>query len=183
MNDPWACWGSERTRPRPSSGPSGSSPPSSSRSWSPTPPRERTGLALIRADKKLRNRTDELAAANRSIRDGIDTAGSAWKRRNSRRGGERYAKLLQESQRMQDRLRRLLHQLMSEQEDERMDISRKLQEHIAQTLLSLNIRLLTLKQRVRLEASGAARAIEARRSIGGARRRSVAGVRRSSVRP
>jgi signal transduction histidine kinase len=42
-------------------------------------------------------------------------------------------------------LRNLTHQILAVQEDKRKKISRDLQDEIAQTLLGINVRLLTLK--------------------------------------
>ena len=43
-------------------------------------------------------------------------------------------------------LRRLTHQILSAQEAERKKISHELRDEIAQTLLGINVRLLTLKR-------------------------------------
>ena len=55
-------------------------------------------------------------------------------------------RLLRESRRPQDHLRHLTHQILSAQETDRKKISRKLQDEVAQTLLGINVRLLTLKK-------------------------------------
>ena len=57
-----------------------------------------------------------------------------------------YARLLKESLTLQDGLRRLTHQVLTTQEDERKHLSGELQNEIAQVLLGLNVRLLSLKQ-------------------------------------
>ena len=48
---------------------------------------------------------------------------------------------------MQKSLRRLAHRVLSAQENERGQISRKLHEEIVQVLLGINVRLLTLEQK------------------------------------
>ena len=48
--------------------------------------------------------------------------------------------------RLQEHLRHLTHQILAAQEDERKKISRELHDEIAQTLLGINVRLLTLKK-------------------------------------
>jgi PAS domain S-box-containing protein len=58
--------------------------------------------------------------------------------------------LLAESRLMQEQLRRLSHQVLQAQEEERKRISRELHDVIAQTLTGINIQLMALKQ----EASG-----------------------------
>jgi len=68
--------------------------------------------------------------------------------------GEHYTKLLKDSLQLQAGLRQLTHQVLSSQEDERKKISRELQDEIAQTLLGINVRLLTLKQEARTNTKG-----------------------------
>ena len=53
---------------------------------------------------------------------------------------------MKESWRLQKHLRHLTHQILSAQEEKRKKISRELQDEIAQTLLGINVRLLTLKK-------------------------------------
>jgi signal transduction histidine kinase len=47
---------------------------------------------------------------------------------------------------VQERLRHLAHEILLAQEDERKKVSHELQDEIAQTLLGINVRLLSLKQ-------------------------------------
>src|SRR5205823_3205718 len=54
-------------------------------------------------------------------------------------------KLLHESYDLQKHLQHLTHRMLSAQEDKRKKISDDLQDEIAQTLLGINVRLLTLK--------------------------------------
>jgi signal transduction histidine kinase len=58
-------------------------------------------------------------------------------------------KYLEESIQLQKHLRRLTHRVLAAQEDERKKISCELQDEIAQTLLGINIRLLSLKEKAR----------------------------------
>jgi len=51
-------------------------------------------------------------------------------------------------------LQHLTHQILSAQEDKRKEISRNLQDEIAQTLLGINVRLLTLKTEAAVNAKG-----------------------------
>jgi signal transduction histidine kinase len=60
--------------------------------------------------------------------------------------GVDYARLLKESLTLQDGLRLLTHQVLTAEEDERKHISGELRDEIAQTLLGINVRLLSLKQ-------------------------------------
>ena len=91
----------------------------------------------------LGRRTEELAVSNRQLQQGI--------RRHkimedaSAKRGRHHQKSLEESLELQKRLRQLTHQVMRAQEDERKKISCELQDDIAQTLLGINVRLLSLK--------------------------------------
>ena len=53
---------------------------------------------------------------------------------------------MEESLALQEHLRRLTHQILTAQEAERKKISHELRDEIAQTLLGINVRLLTLKK-------------------------------------
>jgi signal transduction histidine kinase len=53
---------------------------------------------------------------------------------------------LKESLALQKHLQRLTHRILSAQEKKRKKISQDLQNEIAQTLLGINVRLLTLKK-------------------------------------
>ena len=57
-----------------------------------------------------------------------------------------YKSLLDESLALQNHLRRLTHRLLLVQEAERKKLSRDLRDEIAQTLLGINVRLLSLKR-------------------------------------
>jgi signal transduction histidine kinase len=60
--------------------------------------------------------------------------------------GKCHDKCLEESLELQKCLRQLTHRVLEAQEDERKKLSRELQDEIAQTLLGINVRLLSLKQ-------------------------------------
>jgi len=70
------------------------------------------------------------------------------------KNGKDHKKCLEESLQLQKRLRQLTHQLLTAHEAERKTISRKLQDEIAQTLLGINIRLLSLKEESRKNTKG-----------------------------
>jgi signal transduction histidine kinase len=85
-----------------------------------------------------------LAASTRSLKQGIaqrKTVEEALKK-----SGEHDKALLEESLALQEHLRRLTHQILTAQEAERKKISHDLRDEIAQTLLGINVRLLTLKK-------------------------------------
>jgi signal transduction histidine kinase len=60
--------------------------------------------------------------------------------------GKSHDKCLEESLELQKCLRQLTHRVLEAQEDERKKLSHELQDEIAQTLLGINVRLLSLKQ-------------------------------------
>ena len=115
-------------------------------------PIERTHLAAARAElhwkklnETLHERTSELAVSKRDVKRNIlqrKAAEESLKTKN-----EYYAKLLKESSMMQGSLRSLAHRVLSAQENERGQISRKRHEEIVQVLLGINVRLLTLEQK------------------------------------
>jgi signal transduction histidine kinase len=103
---------------------------------------------LKQMTRTLNRRTAELALTNRQLQHGIvrrKSVEAALQISNSH-----YTKLLKDSLQLQARLRHLTHRVLAAQEDERKKISGELQDEIAQTLLGINVRLLSLK----LEARG-----------------------------
>jgi signal transduction histidine kinase len=127
-------------------------------------PIEETHLAARKAKTHLHQltetlgrRTAELAATNGQLRRGIvrrKTVEAALKK-----SGERYTRLLKDSLQLQEGLRQLTHRVLAAQEEERHKISHELQDEIAQTLLGINVRLLTLKQGARSNTRGLENAI------------------------
>ena len=85
-----------------------------------------------------------LAASNRSLKQGIAQRKSM--EAALKESGKHYKALLEESLALQEHLRHLTHQILSAQEAERQKISRELRDEVAQTLLAINVRLLTLKK-------------------------------------
>lgn len=122
-------------------------------------PIEKTHHAALKANVRLRQlskalgrRTLDLAASNRSLKQCIiqrQTVQQALKK-----SGEHSRKLLKESRRLQQHLQRLTHQILSAQEDKRKKINREVHDEIAQTLLGINVRLLTLKKETAVNARG-----------------------------
>ncbi|MGA2177246.1 MAG: histidine kinase dimerization/phosphoacceptor domain-containing protein [Verrucomicrobiota bacterium] len=107
---------------------------------------------LSRLNETLNRRTLELAAANRQLQRGIIRRKSV--EAALKKSGEHYTKLLKESLQLQEGLRQLTHHMLAAQEDERKKISRELQNEIAQTLLGINVRLVSLKQEARNNTKG-----------------------------
>jgi signal transduction histidine kinase len=109
-------------------------------------------MQLNRLNETLGRRTVALAATNRLLQRGIVRRKSV--EAALKISGEHYARLLKDSLRLQEGLRQLTHQVLAAQEDERKKISHELQDEIAQTLLGINVRLLTLKQEARSNTKG-----------------------------
>jgi signal transduction histidine kinase len=103
----------------------------------------KAGVRLRELKKALRRRTMDLAASNRSVSQGHARCKLAEK--THRKGGREDARLLRESHHLQEHLRKLTYEVLEAQETDRKHISRELQDEIAQTLLSINVRLLALK--------------------------------------
>jgi signal transduction histidine kinase len=103
-----------------------------------------TQLHLGRLMAELIQRTQELAVSNRQLEKGV--ARRKVMEDTFAKRGRHHKKCLEESLELQQRLRQLTHQVLVAQEDERKKISLELQDEIAQTLLGINVRLLSLKQ-------------------------------------
>jgi signal transduction histidine kinase len=107
----------------------------------------KASVRLAQLNKTLGQRTADLVASNRSLKQGIIQRKTAEK--TLRKDGKHSAKLLRESHRLQKHLRHLIHRILSAQEAERKVISRELHDEVAQTLLGINVRLLTLRKAAR----------------------------------
>ena len=97
-----------------------------------------------REDGVLTQRTAQLFADNLRLQRGVvqhKTAENALKKSR-----KHYAKLLRASEQQQSQLRRLTRRLLLAQEAERGKISHELHDGVAQTLLGINVRLLSLKK-------------------------------------
>src|ERR1700733_6310758 len=111
-----------------------------------------SNVHLSRLKETLDQRTEELAVSNRQLPRGIvrrKVMEDAFEKT-----GRHHNKCLEESLQLQKRLRLLTHRMMAAQEDERKSVSRELQDEIAQTLLGINVRLLSLKREARLNTKG-----------------------------
>jgi signal transduction histidine kinase len=122
-------------------------------------PIEETHRAEIKANAHLNQlhttlgrRTVDLAASHQSLKRGIVERKRAEQALKESAG--HYARLLRQSRLLQKRLRRLTHQLLLTQEAKRTKISRTLHNEIAQTLLGINVRLLTLKNEATAKTKG-----------------------------
>ena len=107
---------------------------------------------LSRLKETLGQRTVELAVTNRQIKRGV--VRRKVMEEAAEKTGQHYKKCLEESLELQKRLRLLTHCVIASQEDERKSISHELHDEIAQTLLGINVRLLSLKQEARVNHRG-----------------------------
>jgi signal transduction histidine kinase len=107
---------------------------------------------LRQLKNRLRRRTADLAASNRSLKQGIVRRKAG--EQALKKSAERYARLAKESVRLQEQLRHLTRQLLSAQETHRTKISRELHDEIAQTLQGIHVRLLALKNEATANTEG-----------------------------
>jgi signal transduction histidine kinase len=98
------------------------------------------------------HRTEELAASHRQLQRSV--VRRKIMQEDTGKSGRHYKKCLKESLQLQKRLRQLTHRVMMAQEDERKKLSHELQDEMAQTLLGINVRLLSLKQHARSNIKG-----------------------------
>jgi signal transduction histidine kinase len=111
----------------------------------------------------LTRRNLELVAANRQLQRGIARRKSV--EAALKKSGNHFARLLRDSLEQQEGLRQLTHQVLGAQENERRKISRELQDQVAQTLLGINVRLITLKRETRGNTAGLEREIASTRQL------------------
>ena len=111
-----------------------------------------TNARLDRLNQRLGQRTVELAASNRQLRQEITQRKLAEEA--LRKSEQHYGQLLEQSRQMQEQLRLLSRQLLSAQEEERKKISRELHDVIAQNLTCINVRLAALKKEAALNTKG-----------------------------
>ena len=118
---------------------------------------------LSHVNKTLDRRTVDLAAANRCLTQSIR------RRKNLeealKESGGNSKGLLEESRRLQKHLRHLTHQILTAQEDKRKKVSRELHAEIAQTLVGINVRLVTLKKEATVSAAGLQKEIASTRRL------------------
>lgn len=122
-------------------------------------PIEKTHRAALQADahltqlnKTLNRRAVDLATANRFLKQGIAQRQAV--EQALKKSARHYTRLVKESRRLQTHLKHLTHQILSAQEVERKKISRELHDEVAQTLLGINVRLLTLKKEAAANTAG-----------------------------
>jgi hypothetical protein len=104
----------------------------------------RNQVRMSNLKKTLGRRTQELATSKGQLKRGV-LKGKVMEQAFAKTG-QHHDKCLQESLELQARLRQLTHRVLAAQEQARKNISRELQDEIAQTLLGINVRLLSLKR-------------------------------------
>jgi signal transduction histidine kinase len=104
----------------------------------------KANIHLKQLNQRLSQRAVESSASARHLKQSIlqrQAAEAALKK-----SGKQRTRLLEESRRLQQHSRHLTYEILSAQEDEWQKISHQLHDEIAQILLGLNVRLLTLKK-------------------------------------
>jgi signal transduction histidine kinase len=109
----------------------------------------------------LRQQLAELAATHRQLkRNSREAAQEALKKSD-----QHYGQLLDKARRMQEHSRRLSHQILSGQEEERKKISRELHDAIGQTLIAINLRLAKLGTKATVHTTGLKKEIASTRRL------------------
>ena len=111
-----------------------------------------TEAQLSRLKETLCRRTEKLAATHRQLQRGV--VRRKIMEHAAEKSGRDHKKCLEESLQLQKRLRQLTRQVLTAHEEERTKISRELQDEIVQTLLGINLRLLSQKQEARSTTKG-----------------------------
>jgi signal transduction histidine kinase len=109
-------------------------------------------IALNRLKDMTNRRAAELETANRELQRGVVQRKA--KENAFQKNGKHQNKCLAEALRLQKSLQQGSHRVLAAQEDERKKISHELQDEIAQTLLGINVRLLSLRQKARSKFKG-----------------------------
>ncbi len=107
------------------------------------------GAQLDKLNASLVLRTQEVATSRRNLEQDVTLRESAETALES--SHLESARLVEESQQLQNRLQEMAHMILTAQEDERTTMCRTLHDDIAQTLLGLQVRLLALKKEAALD--------------------------------
>ncbi len=100
----------------------------------------------------LSQRTVELAASNLEL--GLEVVQRKAAEAALKKSERHYSDLLAKSDQLQEQLRQLSRQILSAQEEERLEISRELHDVIAQTLTGINVRLAALSKAAAANTKG-----------------------------
>lgn len=107
---------------------------------------------LSRPQATLGRGNQQLAASNRELQR--EVARQKVRADAAAKNGKHHNQYLEESLPLQKHLRELTHRVLAAQENERPQISPELQDEIAQTLLGINVRLRSLKQKSHRDTNG-----------------------------
>ncbi len=111
---------------------------------------KKSGLSQLR--ETLGERTHQLAATQRQLQRCI--VRRKLVEEAFAKSGQHHKKCLEDSLQLQKRLRQLTHRVLAAQEIERQQVGKELQDEIAQTLLGINVRLLSLREQARHNLKG-----------------------------
>lgn len=104
-------------------------------------------ITLLRLQRQLDRRTTELAVTHQQLQRGEDQR--QLTKLATVKSEKKQGRYLAESLQLQTLLRKLTHRVLAAQEDEHLKISHELQDEITQTLVGIQVRLLTLKHEAR----------------------------------
>ncbi len=111
-----------------------------------------TDVEDIKRAEATQRRAEVLAASNKKLE--LEIVRRQAVEKSLTKSEQHQIVLLEQSRVLQDQLRRLSHQVLHAQEEERKRISRELHDVIAQTLTGINIRLAALKKEAALNREG-----------------------------
>jgi len=109
-------------------------------------------ITLNRLKDMTNRRAAELETTNRELERGI--VQRKVKAKAVQKSGDLQSKCLGVALRLQKHLQRDSHRALAAQEEERKQISHELRDEIAQTLLGINVRLISLRQKARSKFKG-----------------------------
>jgi signal transduction histidine kinase len=121
------------------------------------------GLRVAELGEKLRERTTESHASNRRLKRGV-VRRKAAEAALGKSAGHR-VRLEKKSQCLESHLHDRMRRILAGQEDERKEISRDLQNEIAQILVAIQVRLLTLNQAIQSSTQNLKNEIAGTRSL------------------
>jgi PAS domain S-box-containing protein len=105
-------------------------------------------ITPLKQAEEAERRLDALTAANRALKDEIVRRQAVEEALVHTK--QHQTELLRESRQMHEQLRRVSHQILQAQEEERKRISRELHDEITQTLVGINVQLETLAREATL---------------------------------
>lgn len=126
-------------------------------------PIEETHCAVHQLNVALDERTRDLADSNRERQQQV--VGRTHAEAALRDSEATFGQLLKDSRELEQHLQKVAHQTLAAIEAEQKKMSHQLNDEIAQTLLGINIRLLTLKQQIAISHENLNQEITATRNL------------------